>query len=203
MELKEKKLIKSVLNKYLKNSWFPFFIKCLVEKNAIFKKTHWSKEKGIEAKFAKRLSLTVAIYNRLEKIFNEKKAFKITSEIVIPTGCSEQIKNTESLNVSNKEPMEQLLSFYGFMGISGVGRFVDRKLIKANNDFLHYEVRNCFFSRFYYETDTPELTKLFCLVDNEFFPRAFPDFKFHRGDSIENTMAYGKKFCTFKFEGNR
>ena len=137
------------------------------------------------------------------KIFDKKKAFKITSEIVIPIGCNEQIENTESLNVSSKEPMEQLLSFYGFMGTEGVGRFVYRRLVNADNNFLQYEVKNCFFFRFYSETEAPELTKLFCLVDNEFFRRAFPDFRFHRGDSLENTIAYGKDCCIFIFQRNK
>ena len=203
MKLKEIKIIKSVLSKYLGNSWSLFFVKCLLGKNNIFRKTLWSKTGGIEAKFAKRLSLTVAIYNRLKKIFSQEKAFEILSEIVIPVGCNEQLENTQSLNVSDKEPMEQLLSFYGFMGTQGVGRFVDRKMIKADHDYLHYEVKNCFFFRYYSETETPELARFFCLVDNEFFARAFPDFRFHRGDSPENTIAYGKDSCTFVFERNK
>jgi hypothetical protein len=50
------------------------------------------------------------------------------------------------------------------------------------------------------ETGTPELTQLFCEVDIEFFSQAFPEFKFHRGDSVENTVAYGKDHCDFIFE---
>ena len=44
------------------------------------------------------------------------------------------------------------------------------------------------------------LGKLFCEVDREFFPEAFPDFRFHRGDSWDNTIAYGKDHCDFIFE---
>ncbi len=46
----------------------------------------------------------------------------------------------------------------------------------------------------------PELTRLFCEVDTEFFAEAFPEFRFHRGDSLENTVAYGKDHCVFIFE---
>ena len=72
--------------------------------------------------------------------------------------------------------------------------------IKQDDNILHYEVRNCIFARFYKETGTPELTQLFCEVDKEFFPKAFPGIKFHRGDSWENTIAYGKDHCEFIFE---
>jgi hypothetical protein len=53
---------------------------------------------------------------------------------------------------------------------------------------------------FFTEVGTPELTRLFCEVDREFFPRAFPDLRFYRGDSWENTIAYGKNQCEFIFE---
>jgi len=63
--------------------------------------------------------------------------------------------------------------------------------------FCYYEM---YFQRFFTEVGTPELTKLFCDVDREFFPKAFPDFKFHRGSSWENTIAYGMDHCEFIFE---
>jgi hypothetical protein len=46
----------------------------------------------------------------------------------------------------------------------------------------------------------PELTRLFCEVDDEFFSTAYPDLKFHRGQDEKNTIAYGKQQCNFIFE---
>jgi len=200
MKRGEIRIIKSVLQKRVGWSWPVLLFKSLLKGRSIYKNTHWAKEKGEEAMFDKRLSFSSALYIELQKKFNKENSFDIMRKIIVPMGCNEQLKNTKSLNILNKEPMEQLLSFYGFMGIGGVGKFVIRKLIKANNDILHYEVRDCFFARFYKETGTPELTKLFCEVDTEFFPKAFPDFKFHRGGSLENTVAYGKDHCVFIFE---
>ncbi len=37
---------------------------------------------------------------------------------------------------------------------------------------------------------SPELTKIFYEVDKEFFPKAFPEFKFHRNGSWENTIVW-------------
>jgi hypothetical protein len=34
----------------------------------------------------------------------------------------------------------------------------------------------------------------------EYWPQAAPEFRFHRGDSWENTIAYGKEHCEFIFE---
>jgi hypothetical protein len=37
-------------------------------------------------------------------------------------------------------------------------------------------------------------------VDRVFYEKAFPELLFHRGDSWENTIAYGKDHCDFIFE---
>jgi hypothetical protein len=42
---------------------------------------------------------------------------------------------------------------------------------------------------------TLELARLICEVDRVFFAEAFPELAFSRGDSWENTMAYGKPAC--------
>ena len=96
--------------------------------------------------------------------------------------------------------MGKLQAFYDAMGKGSVGQFVQRTVTEKNDRVLRFEVRNYFFNRFYQEIGTPELTQLFCEVDIEFFSRAFPEFKFHRGGSLENTVAYGKDHCDFVFE---
>lgn len=203
MKFTEIKIIKSVLSKELGWSWPLFLTKCIFRKRSIFKNTSWTNKNDMEAQFAKRLSISVAIYLELSKKMDKNLAFDIIKKIIVPIGVNEQLKNVKSLDVANKEPMGQLLSFHEFMDVKGVGKFVNRKLLKDDNNVLYYEVRNCFFARFYKETGTPELTKLFCEVDTEFFPKAFPEFKFHRGDSYKNTVAYGKGYCTFIFERKR
>jgi hypothetical protein len=160
MRTEEFKVMKSVLSKEMGWSWLPFFVKCLIRKRSVFKKTHWTNEKSDESEFAKRLAISAALYLQLMEKMSKEKAFEITEKIIVPIGCNEQINNVHSLKVSGKEPMEQLLVFYGFMGIGGVGRFVNRTIIDVNKNLLHYEVRNCFFARFYNEAGTPELKAL-------------------------------------------
>jgi hypothetical protein len=53
---------------------------------------------------------------------------------------------------------------------------------------------------FMQEAGTPELTRIFCASDHEFSPKAFPEFEFSRGDSPENTLAYGKTRCEYLFK---
>ncbi|HEY69185.1 MAG TPA: L-2-amino-thiazoline-4-carboxylic acid hydrolase [Anaerolineae bacterium] len=81
-----------------------------------------------------------------------------------------------------------------------MGQFVERTQVVNHEHKLHYEVRNCFFHRFYSQADTPELAQLFCEVDDAFFAAAFPGYRFHRGESMQNTVAHGREHCDFIFE---
>lgn len=201
MKINEIKIITSVLSREVGSGWPLILVKSLTRKRQVFNSTHWANEESIESEFARRLSISAAIYLNLLERTGEEKAFDIVRKILVPIGCDEQMNNLNTLNVSNRPSMEKLLTFYDFMGAGGVGQFVERKLIQKDENRLHYEVRNCFFHRFYQQVGVPELTKLFCEVDEQFFPRAFPDFKFHRGSSPQNTVAYGRDRCVFVFDG--
>jgi hypothetical protein len=200
MKFSEINIIKRVLEEELGLSWLPLLVKCQIKKGRIFKQTHWANETSIESAFAKRLSISTATYRELLKRFGRDKAFGIMRKILVPIGTEEQLGNLDKWGVLQKSGMEKLLAFYDATGRGGVGQFVQRTITEKNDKTLSFQVRNCFFNRFYEETGTPELTQLFCEVDIEFFSQAFPEFEFHRGDSLENTVAYGKDHCDFIFE---
>ena len=191
----------SVLSEEIGWRWPIFLIRALIRKISIFKSTHWAEQEVVEAEFANRLCMSAAIYLGLVERLGQDRAFEAMRRILVPIGCQEQLDNVNSLGVADKRGMDRLWAFYDFMGQGGVGRFVERTIVRKSDDVLHYEVRGCFFDRFYREVGMPELTKLFCEVDTEFFTQAFPEFRFHRGDSLENTVAYGKDHCVFIFEG--
>ena len=200
MKISEIRTITSVLSREVGLRWPLILVKSLTRRREVLNSTRWAKEESTESEFARRLSISAAIYLNLLERTEKEKAFEIMRKILVPIGCDEQMDNLDALNVSNRPSMERLLAFYDFMGAGGVGQFVERKLIQKDEDRLHYEVRNCFFHRFYQEVGVPELAKLFCKVDEQFFPRAFPDFKFHRGGSSQNTVAYGRDRCVFIFD---
>lgn len=121
-------------------------------------------------------------------------------EILIPIGCNEQWNHLQSLGISNEEPMKRLRAFNDLMDKEGTPQFNKREYVEQSDNICHFVITRCIFKDFFTEAGTPELTKLFCEVDKEFFPKAFPDFKFHRGSSWENTIAYGRDHCEFIFE---
>lgn len=202
MKLKEIKITKSILSKEVGRSWPLFLIKCLIRKNDIFENTPWSKVKGAESKFVKRLSLVSAMYLGLENKFDKEEAFEIMRKIIVPIGVNESLTDLRSLKISRKNPLELLISYLDLVDEKGAGRFCNREYSKKNIDICHRVVTKCPFHGFFSEAETPELTKLFCEVDTQFYSKAFPDLKFHRGSSWENTIAYGKDHCEFIFEKN-
>jgi hypothetical protein len=203
MKAGEIRIMASVLSSEIGWSWSLLLLKCLISKSSIFNATHWAGREDDEARFAKRLCLTVALYRGLIDRIGRDRAFEAMRRILVPIGCQEQLGHVSSLNPDRAHAMDKLWAFYEFMGTGGVGRFVDRSLVEKTDDLLEYEVKGCFFDRFYREVEMPELTQFFCEVDAEFFPKAFPEFEFHRGSSMENTVAYGEDHCRFVFERKR
>jgi hypothetical protein len=200
MKIEEIKIMKSVLGKEIGWLWPIFLLKCLFRKRSVFNKSRWSKSEGAESEFVKSFSFASAVYLELQKKLGKEKAFEIMKNILIPIGCNEQWKHFQSLEVLGKKPMEKFMEFNDLMDRKGAPQFNKRKYIKQDDYICHFVITRCVFYDFFAEVGTPELTTMFCEVDREFFPKAFPDFNFHRGNSWENTIAYGKDHCKFVFE---
>jgi hypothetical protein len=199
MKIKEAKIIKSVLSKEIGWSWPLFLVKSLIRGNAIFRETRWAKVKGAESEFVKRFSLACAVYVGLGREIGEEKAFEVVKRILVPIGVNEQWNHLNSLRLFKETGMARLMAFHNLMDRKGAPQFNRREYVRQNTNNCHFIITRCVFYDFFAEVGTPELTKLFCEVDREFFPGAFPDFRFDRGNSWENTIAYDKDHCDFIF----
>jgi hypothetical protein len=181
-------------------TWPLFLLSCLLKKKSLFSSTRWAKNSGAEAKFVKRLSIITSVYRTLAEKIGREKAFNIIKKIVVPVGCSEQWAHFNSLALSKERGMGRLMKFHNLMDREGAPQFNTRNYIKRNDTTCHFIIKRCVFNDFFTEVKFPELTKLFCEVDKEFFPNAFPELSFHRENNWENTIAYGKDHCEFIFE---
>jgi hypothetical protein len=200
MKLKEIQIIKAILSKSIGWSWPVVLLKALARKNAVFSKTSWSNTRGSESGFVKRISLAPALYMELRERIGRDEAFEVVEELLVSIGCEEQWHHLNSMDLAGGSQMEGLMAFNELMDQKGAPRFNRREYVKRDDNMCHFLITRCVFNDFFTEAGTPELTKLFCQVDRRFFPEAFPDFRFHRGDSWENTIAYGKDHCEFVFE---
>jgi hypothetical protein len=200
MKLKEIQIIKSILSASIGWSWPVVLLKALTRKNAVFSKTRWSNTRGSESEFVKRISVAPALYIELGERIGRDKAFEVMEELLVSIGCEEQWDHLNSMDVAKGAGMKQLMAFNKLMDQKGAPRFNKREYVRQDENVCHFLITRCVFNDFFTEAGTPELTKLFCQVDRKFFPEAFPDFTFHRGDSWENTIAYGKDHCEFVFQ---
>jgi hypothetical protein len=200
MKRGETDIIRSVLKDEIGPVWFLLLIRSVMKKGRLLRGTKWSHDKSAEGKFARRLSILASLYLVLREKYDRGVAFRIMSRIIVPTGCCEQWQNLKNLKVENKRGYERLKAFYDFMGEGGSGQFVERRLSSNTSKLVQYEVRDCLFARFFAEMGMLEIASLFCKIDRSFFPTAIPDYGFSRGDSWENSAAYGKDHCVFRFE---
>ena len=200
MKIGELKTVGNVLSDVVGWTWPFLVLKSLVRRRAIFASTQWAGERSREADFVKRFSLTSAIYLELIDRTGKQEAFDAMRRILVPIGCSEQWTHMRSLGNAAESPMSRLMAFHSLMDRKGAPQFNVREYVERNDNVCHFKIKRCVFHDFFTQVGTPELTKLFCDVDREFFTPAFPDLNFHRGDSWENTIAYGREFCTFIFE---
>ena len=82
MKLEGIQTIKSVLNARIGRSWPVVLLKAMVRKNVVFSKTRWSKTRGPESEFIKRMSLAPALYIAyISHFFNQ-----IESRVCLPDG---------------------------------------------------------------------------------------------------------------------
>jgi len=200
MKLKEIQIIRSILSASIGWSWPVVLLKAMARKNAVFSRTRWSSTRGAESEFVKRISVAPALYVELGKRIGKDKAFEVMEELLVSIGCSEQWDHLNSMDVAEGAGMKRLMAFNRLMDQKGAPRFNKREHVKQDEDLCHFLITRCVFNDFFAEAGTPELTQLFCEVDRRFFPEAFPDLRFHRGDSWENTIACGKDHCEFVFE---
>jgi hypothetical protein len=192
--------IRRTLKGELGAAWLPFFLRCLLKKRAIFRKTHWAREESAESRFVKRLALASALFVELSKRVGESRAADVMEELLVPVGCAEQWHHLRSLPTTARTPMERLMAFNDLMDRRGAPRFNRREYIEQGGAVCHFIITRCLLADFFNEAGTPILTRAFCRVDREFFPEAFPEFDFHRDGSWENTIAYGRDLCEFVFE---
>lgn len=200
MKVEEVKIIKYVLSKEIGWLWPLFMVKCLMRANAIFMKTRWANAKDRESEFVKRFSLPCSIYIELIETIGKENAFEAMKKMLVPIGCNEQWNHLNSLSLSEDSGMVGLMAFNNLMDKKGAPQFNRREYVKQNNNICHFIIARCVFYDFFTEVGASELTGIFCEVDREFFPAAFPSFRFHRGNSWKNTIAYGKDHCDFIFE---
>jgi hypothetical protein len=200
MKPKQIRLITARLSEGVGRSWLIVLLRSLARKGAALARTRWAHSRSAEAEFLKRIALAPVLYEELGKKIGKQKALDVMQDLLVAVGCSEQWDHLNTIPAGPAAGMQRLMAFHDLMDQKGAPQFNLREYVQQNDRVCHFVITRCIFHDFFTEAGAPELTTSFCEVDRQFFPDAFPDFIFHRGDSWENTIAYGKDHCEFVFE---
>ncbi len=192
-------LLVSAIRKEIGWTWPFFLLGCLRKANSLFRQTHWSAlpSSDAEAKHVKALALFPAIYLKLVDRFGRQAALEKYQRITDDFGFALEKRAFTSYGISNLTGIERFTAFRKRMEQTAADRFNVREYLEVNETTCHYILKRCVAHDFFSEAGTPELTRFFCRGDELFFGSAFPDLVFTRGDSWENTMAYGKDHCEY------
>ncbi len=180
-------------------NWPVFLIHFLFNTNTLFRKTHWSGQsvKDGEAVHVRNLALFAAIYLKLLDKFGSQIALEKYHRITADFGLALQTQALHSFGISNLNGMEQFMAYRKRMEQTAADRFNVREYLSVDQTTCHYILKRCIAYDFFSEIGTPELTRFFCKGDETFFAVTFPELEFTRGDSWENTIAYGKDHCEY------
>jgi hypothetical protein len=202
MKIQDALTTRAILREELEAQWPIMLLKAAKMSGALFRQTHWVGSGGTEASFVRRLAFPAAVYFQMRDMarIGKERALRIVERMTLDVGCREQWSHMKSMRTAERSGMARLMAFHDLMDEWGAPRFNTRIYKEKTDSRCHFVISRCVFMDFFTEVGAPELTKCFCKVDRRFFPDAFPDFKFHRGDSWENKIAYGKSQCEFVFE---
>lgn len=198
MNTNDIKLIRAAFKESLGPSWPLWLARSGLYSSTVFKNTHWASTPGEESKFVKRMAIAPAAYLKLSERFGKEKAYTVMERALVPVSVDDMQGFVGSS--AGMTAMERLLAFLEAYNTKGATQFNDKEVLQQDDSTCHFVVKRCVVWDFMQEAGTPGLTRIFCESDHVFFPKAFPEFEFTRGESRENTLAYGNSQCECLFK---
>jgi L-2-amino-thiazoline-4-carboxylic acid hydrolase len=189
-----------MLRRHAGRRWPVILLCSLVSARSLVRGTRWAAEGTAEARFVRRMALAPAIYLELKERLGADKALAAVRESITAIGLREVTGTLRSLPVVPPDPMDHLQAFYRVANQEPPNVFMARTTTRQTADCFRFRITRCLFHEFFTAVGTPELTQLFCAIDEEFFPRAFPQLAFHRDLTLNNTIGRGNAACQFAFD---
>ena len=145
--------------------------------------------------FIKEYAFIAWIYKRLTKKIGREKAYEILRASILTTGIAVQQANFRNVEVERN--FENLISFQKRAKENGSTKLNKMEIISETKYIYEFRVTKCTFYELFNFLGVPELTKIFCSIDNAIFCSYLPEkIIFHR-NGIGNTIAEGNEYCEF------
>ena len=130
-------------------------------------------------------------------ITNEK-AFEVIRVSVLTSGFVIQQANFR--NVEQNRNFENLIKYQQRANSEGSTSLNTMEIVEQSDLKYEFHVTRCVFFELFEFLRVPELTSIFCSIDNAIFNTYLPEqLIFHR-NGLNNTIPQGNKYCEFVIE---
>ncbi len=186
-------IILGVLSGYIKH---PFFF--LVNAKLTFGRYRKKITLNIPSEIIDEIAFVAWIYIRLQKKVGREKAFEIVRVAITTMGLAIQQSNFKA--VEAKRNFKNLIRYQKIANKKGSTKLNLMQIIHETENKYEFIVKKCIFYEIFSFLKVPELTSIFCAIDNAIFNSYLPEkIIFHR-NGLNNTIATGKDFCSFVIE---
>jgi hypothetical protein len=156
-------------------------------------------KKHIDNKYPKDLrklcALMLSSYTILLKSEEKDKALRILKAMVLPMGLAVQMANFRY--VEDMPNMKNLIQYQQRTNKEGPTRMNSMEIIMANNNTYEFKVSRCCFYEIFNNAGFPELTSVFCEIDNAIFNVYLPDSVIFHRKGQKQRITDGAEYCTF------
>lgn len=187
----------SVLRRYVGRSWPIVLAKGPVSARSLVRQTRWGGQRSEEADYIRRTALAPAVYLQLKRRLGPEQALGAVRQIVKTIGLREMNRTLESVPSPPADPIRHFAAAYETALQKPPDKFIPHTIVEHTADRYHFRISGCIFHEFFTAVGTPELTQLFCEIDEAFFPVGFPELTFHRDGDMAHTIGRGHATCEF------
>lgn len=154
--------------------------------------------KSFPPEFVDMVALPTWLYMRLRDRLGAEKAFEVCRAALTTAGLAVQYGNLRAVEAPHS--FENLVAFQQRTNREGPTRWNQLEIQEQTSHKYAFRVRSCMFRDFFAALGVPELTQVFCSVDNAIFNVYLPDeVTFHR-NAPGRTLAEGAEACQFVIE---
>ena len=159
-------------------------------------------KKSISDEFSKDFveanAIIAWLYIRLQKKLPQEKAYEIIRAAIMTTGFALQQAGVRC--VEDERTYTNLVKNQKRLHEYGITKHNTLKIIEDNERIYKFKVTRCVFLEFFTSLSIPELTKIFCSIDNALFSSYLPNEVMFYRDGLKSTMADGATECSFNIE---
>jgi len=155
--------------------------------------------KEFSEKWVQSATLAAWIYIRLKTKIGSEKAFELMRAIFLPTALA--VFGVNFRIVESPRTFENLILFHESL-LQGLFSNAKEEVIEQSHSRFEYQCTSCGYVALFKYLGVPELSPIFCSVDNVFYNSYLPNkVTFSRG-GVSKTLAEGASHCTFIYENH-